>query len=199
MCGGFEFLCNSSNFLCVLFNFPLVLILVLCTLQELPVPLSTAIGQIWRLEVTSVSAMKDGGELDATIQDIVIVSLKIVAEIPTCVTITGDPFGMNEYQHTIRAVTVILVANNCKHPKGKSIVSSMRAPGFHSVRSIVFVTMYLEIIQRLESMRVLPITADVMEVSYDLFSVMLIMFSLLPLPSLSLSLFHSVVECSGLV
>ena len=114
MCGGFEFFSRNSS------NFHLVLILVLCTLQELPVPLSTAMGQIWRLEVTSVSAVKDGGELDVTIQDIVIVSPKIVAEIPTCVTITGDAFGMKEYRHTIRAVTVILVGNyNCKCPKGK--------------------------------------------------------------------------------
>ena len=42
-------------------------------------------------------------------QDRVIVSLKIVAEIPTYVIITGDAFGMKVYQLTIRAVTAILV------------------------------------------------------------------------------------------
>ena len=163
----------------MLFNFPLVLILVLCALQELPVPLITAMGQdamIWWLEITSVSASKDGGELDAIIQDRVIVSLKIVAETPTYVIITGDAFGMKEYQLTIRAVTVILVGNYIivSVPREKSIVSSMRAPGIHSVQSMVFVTTYLEIIQRLESMRVLTTTAHAMEVSYDLSSEMLI-------------------------
>ena len=166
--------------LCVLFNFPLVLILVLCALQELPVPLITAMGQdtmIWQLEVTSVSATKDGGELDATIQGRVIVSLKIVAEIPTYVIITGDAFGMKVYQLTIQAVTVILVGNYpiiASIPREKSIASSMRAPRIHSVQSMVFVTTYLEIIQRLESMRVSTTTVHVMEVSYDLSSEMLI-------------------------
>ena len=53
-------------------------------------------------------------------------------------------------------------------PRGKSIASSMRAPRIHSVQSMVFVTTYLEIIQRLESMTVSTTTAHVMEVSYDL-------------------------------
>ena len=61
---------NSSH--AIVIQLPLVFILVLCALQELPLSLITAMGQdamIWRLEVTSVSAMKDGGELDAIIQD----------------------------------------------------------------------------------------------------------------------------------
>ena len=59
----------------------------------------------------------------------------------------------------------------------------MRAPRIHSVQSMVFVTTYLEIIQRLESMRVSTTTVHVhvMEVSYDLSSEMRIMFSLLTL------------------
>ena len=106
---------------------------------------------------------------------------KIIAEIPTYVIITGDAFGMKEYQLTIRAVTVILVGNYLiivSVPREKGITSSMKAPGIHSVQSMVFLTTYLEIIQ---SMRASTTTAHVMEVSYDLSSEMRIMFSLLTL------------------
>ena len=87
--------------------------------------------------------MKDGGELDAIIQDRVIVSLKIVAEIPTYVIITGDAFGMKVYQPTIWAVTVILVGNYpiiASVPREKkSIALSMRATRIHSVQSMVHI------------------------------------------------------------
>ena len=142
-------------------------------IQELLVPLITAMGQdamiLW-LEVTSVSATKDGGELGVTIQERVIVSLKIVAEIPTYVIIMGSAFGMKLYSRTVLAVCVILVGNyliTVSVPRERSFVSSMRAPRIHSVQSTVFVTTYLETIQRLESMRVSTTTVHVMEVSYD--------------------------------
>lgn len=79
----------------MLFNSLSLLILLLCTLQGIPVPLISAMGQramTWQLEATSVCATRDGGESAVTIQQTV-VSLEIVALIPTYVMVMGSVCG----------------------------------------------------------------------------------------------------------